>query len=122
MKYLDLNSLTASQLIGNWKTLERFTGNTEANSFFLNTNSLELRLDGTFVSLNGREVEGRWEMFRENEIIYNPQLNFMVGEEEPLNAIITRFREDEEAEGTTQKLTLYFSSGLEIVFGRTVSQ
>ena len=120
MKYLDLNSLMPSQLFGTWKTLERFTGQS-ADSFFQSTATLDLNQDGTFVSRNGSTAQGRWEMFRENEIIYNPQLNFFNDTPEPLNAIITRFREDEEEEGTTQKMTLYFSSGLEIVFGRTVS-
>ena len=66
-----------------------------------------------------KNESGKWEMFKETEIIYNPQLNFTFSsEEETLNAIITRYREDDEPDYLSLKMTLYFTSGLELVLER----
>lgn len=121
MKYLDLNTLPARLLHGTWKTMELFPGSNPGDSFFLYTSTLILQPNGTFNSLNGREVTGKWEMFRETEIIYNPQLNFFTDQPEPQNAIITRFREDSKNETTIYQMTIYFDSGLELVLERTTS-
>ena len=124
MRYLDLNILTVQHLIGSWTVLEKPGGTAMDTSFFATCSELVIEQSGIFQATNGGTHSGRWEMFKEEEIIYNPQLNFTTGaDSEVLNAIITRYREDQEndAQGNeieTIKLTIYFNSGLELVLGR----
>ncbi len=127
MRYLDLNILTVQHLIGSWAVLEKPGGAAADTSIFAACSQLDFAMGGTFQVTNGGTQTGRWEMFKEEEIIYNPQLNFTIGtDEEVLNAIITRFREDQEDDGKgtiteTQTMTIYFNSGLELVLGRSVN-
>ncbi len=54
-------------------------------------------------------------MVREKEIIYNPQLIFYVNNSEIANAIITRLYSENDGNKKIYKLTLYFTTGLELV-------
>lgn len=119
MRYLDLNILTVSHLFGSWEVLERPTGAGTDSSVFAACSRVIFKESGEVWVEGGRSETGRWEMFKEDEIIYNPQLNFTFStEDETLNAIITRYREDDEPTYLSLKMTLYFTSGLELVLER----
>lgn len=121
MRYLDLNSLTVSHLFGGWQVLERPGGSVADDSVFASCSHLTFKESGDLVVEGSHNETGKWEMFKETEIIYNPQLNFHFKPDEPtLNAIITRYREDDEENQLSLKVTLYFTSGLELVLERKV--
>jgi hypothetical protein len=54
-------------------------------------------------------------MVREEEIIYNPQLFFYINKDYTANAITTRLFTETTDKSVIYKLTLYFTSGLELV-------
>lgn len=119
MRYLDLNILTVSHLFGSWEVLERPGGTGTDNSVFASCSQVTFNESGDVMIGGSKNVSGKWQMFKENEIIYNPQLNFTFSaDEETLNAIITRYREDDEPTYLSLKMTLYFTSGLELVLER----
>ena len=119
MRYLDLNILTVSHLYGSWEVLERPVGSEADDSVFASCGRVIFKESGDVMVEGNKNESGKWEMFKENEIIYNPQLNFTFSaEEETLNAIITRYREDDEPTYLSLKMTLYFTSGLELVLER----
>ena len=77
--------------------LDRPGGTASDTSVFASCNQVEFLASGDIHVDNGSRETGKWEIFKETEIIYNPQLNFTFSpESETLNAIITRFREDDE--------------------------
>ena len=119
MRYLDLNILTVNHLYGSWEVLERPGGTGMDESLFISCSKVTFKESGDVMVEGGKPETGKWEMFKEDEIIYNPQLNFTFStEEETLNAIITRYREDDEPTYLSLKMTLYFNSGLELVLER----
>lgn len=121
MRYLDLNILTAQHLFGSWNVLERPGSATDA-SVFATCTQVVFEVSGDLEVQNGSSQRGKWEIFKETEIIYNPQLNFTFkGQEEVLNAIITRYREDDEEGYVSRKVTLYFNSGLELVLEQKIT-
>lgn len=69
----------------------------------------------SFTLQNGEEVKGKLTLARETKIIYNPQLKFYNNNEVIANAIITRLTHEEVMGKEIHKLTLYFSTGLELV-------
>ena len=116
MRYLDLNILAAEHLLGSWDVLERPNGVASDTSVFAACRQVVFQDNGSVVVVGEAIKTGRWEIFKETEIIYNPQLHFNLGPEEAdLNAIITRYREDNEDGTFSRKVTLYFTSGLELV-------
>jgi len=119
VRYLDLNILTVSHLFGSWEILERPVGAGTDSSVFATCSKIVFKESGDVQVEGNKNETGKWEMFKETEIIYNPQLNFTFSsEEETLNAIITRYREDDEPTYLSLKMTLYFTSGLELVLER----
>ena len=122
MRYLDLNIVTVSHLFGSWEVLERPGGTVSDTSVFASCTRITFKESGDVEVEGGRTETGKWEMFKETEIIYNPQLIFNFRpEEETINAIITRYREDDEENHHSLKVTLYFTSGLELVLERKVT-
>ena len=116
MRYLDLNIVAAEHLLGSWDVLERPGGHVSDTSVFATCTKVIFQQNGSVVVTDGGTKTGRWELFKETEIIYNPQLNFTFTEEEGvLNAIITRYREDDEEDYLSRKVTFYFTSGMELV-------
>ena len=96
--------------------LDRPGGTLSDTSVFATCTRVDFLASGDLQVENGGLETGKWEIFKETEIIYNPQLNFTFSPDtETLNAIITRFREDDEADHISRKVTLYFTSGLELV-------
>ena len=119
MRYLDLNILTVSHLFGSWEVLERPVGSDSDDSVFAACSRITFKESGDLIIEGDKNETGKWDMFKETEIIYNPQLNFIFKpEDEILNAIITRYREDDEPTHLSLKMTLYFTSGLELVLER----
>jgi hypothetical protein len=119
VRYLDLNILTVNHLFGSWEVNERPSGTDADTSVFASCRKVTFKESGDILVEGESNETGKWEMFKETEIIYNPQLNFTFKpEEEVLNAIITRYREDEETGNLSLKVTLYFNSGLELVLER----
>ena len=116
MRYLDLNIISAEHLLGSWDVLERPSGRVSDTSEFATCEQVVFQDNGSVVVKNSAVKTGSWELFKETEIIYNPQLNFtFTAEEGIINAIITRFREDEEEDYLSRKVTLYFNTGMELV-------
>ncbi|MBK0404034.1 hypothetical protein I5M27_13650 [Adhaeribacter sp. BT258] len=116
MRYLDLNIIATEHLLGSWDVLERPGGQVSDTSVFATCSKVVFQNKGSVIVTDGTAKTGHWELFKETEIIYNPQLNFTFSEEEGvLNAIITRYREDDEEDYFSRKVTFYFTSGMELV-------
>src|SRR5688500_14141176 len=89
MKYIDLNKVTAEDVTGRWKVLNRVVNPGNEDSVFADVHLIEFELD-YYKSVNGKELIGIWTVRRENSIIYNPQLQFFIDNDNIGNAIITR--------------------------------
>jgi len=120
MHYIDLNAITEEHLRGNWTVQNRVVNSASANNLFSDVRLIEIQPD-CYRSVNGRERRGNWQVLRENEIIYNPQLRFFIEGEEVGNAIITRLRYDQNVSGDIYQLTLYFHTGLELTLHRAAA-
>ncbi|MCW3075982.1 MAG: hypothetical protein JWO32_591 [Bacteroidetes bacterium] len=113
MNYIDLNHITQAHVEGIW-TVEAMNGPGLAHSTFSAIHRIAIQKNA-FTAQNGKEISGQFIFCRENEIVYNPQLKFYQHNKEVGNAIITRLYSDIENNKTCYKLTLYFSTGLELI-------
>ncbi len=114
MKNIDLNEIDKDHVKGHWEVHSRSSNKME-HDYFSDINKLDLEKNH-FRSVNGKVIEGKWEVVREKEIIFNPQIKFYLGNNEVGNAIITRLFEEIRSDGKKlQKLTLYFTTGLELI-------
>lgn len=113
MKNVDLKDIDQEIITGHWKVYRRVKNN-DTKDYFSDINILDLGKN-VFRSVNGKITEGQWKVFRENEIVFNPQIKFLQNDNELANAIITRLFEEEFAGQKLQKLTLYFITGLELI-------
>jgi hypothetical protein len=120
MPYIDLNLVTLQHLVGDWLIETRLYNKPGVNHHFRNINHLLLETTGQFMARNGTEVAGTWEMKKENEIIYNPQVSFYQENENIGKAIVTRLLEQTESATTIYRLTLYFTNGMELVLKKTL--
>lgn len=112
-KNIDLKLITPDHLKGYWNVFDRTINKTKSDQF---SSISVLHIQNNFFrSLNGKITEGEYEIFRESEIIYNPQIKFYSNNSEIGNAIITRLFIEEQNNKFIHKLTLYFSSGLELI-------
>ncbi len=118
MTYIDLNTVNEDHLKGVWEVKNRFINNNNADNPFVDIRVLEIDT-GDYRSVNGKERRGKWQMVREHQIIYNPQIKFYIEQQPVGNAIITRLQSETDINGNTFKLTLYFSNGLELVLQKT---
>jgi hypothetical protein len=114
MHYIDLNAITEEHVRGNWEVQSRVVNSVSQDNIFSDVRIIEIQPD-YYRSVNGKERHGKWQVLREEEIIYNPQLKFFIEGKEVGNAIITRLRCEQAANGEVYKLTLYFHTGLELV-------
>lgn len=117
MHYIDLNAITEEHVRGNWEVQSRVVNSDSHDNLFSDIRIIEIRPD-YYRSVNGKERTGEWQVLREEEIVYNPQLKFFIDGKEVGNAIITRLRYEQEKSGDVYKLTLYFNTGLELVLCR----
>lgn len=117
MHYIDLSAITEEHVRGNWEVQSRLVNSDSQDNFFADVRLIEIQPD-YYRSVNGKERKGEWQVLRDEEIIYNPQLKFFINGEEVGNSIITRLRYEQEGNGDVYKLTLYFSTGLELVLCR----
>lgn len=113
MNYIDLNNITETHVEGNW-TVEATSGPGMPSNAFASIHSIAIQKHA-FTAQNGKEISGKFMFCRENEIVYNPQLKFYQHNEEVGNAIITRLYSDIENNKPFYKLTLYFTTGLELI-------
>ena len=114
MHYIDLNVITEEHVRGKWEVLSRNVNSESQDNLFADVRIIEIQPD-YYRSVNGKERKGKWQVVREEEIIYNPQLQFFINGAEVGNAIITRLRYDQDEDGDVYKLTLYFHTGLELM-------
>ena len=112
----DLQALAESELYGDWVVFRRL-GNLEQNTFL---HSALLRFQPGNLFQTGDGARGTWCTFKETELIYQPQLSIEVDGHPKAHAIITRLYLIPGPPGLTKKLTLYFTSGLELML-ETVS-
>ncbi|RYY90817.1 MAG: hypothetical protein EOO15_00980 [Chitinophagaceae bacterium] len=113
MHYIDLNLITEEHICGTWEVFSKTLNGSMAN-VFADIRRIDIQ-PGHYRSVNGRERTGEWSVFREKDIIYNPQLKFFVEGEQVGNAIVTRLMLERAMVGEVHKLTLYFNTGLELV-------
>ncbi|RYZ20634.1 MAG: hypothetical protein EOO16_16025 [Chitinophagaceae bacterium] len=121
MHYIDLNAITEEHVRGNWEVASRVVNPESQQSLFADVRIIEIQPDH-YRSVNGKERKGMWQVVREEEIIYNPQLKFFIDGVEVGNAIITRLRFDQAENGNVYKLTLYFHTGLELMLQKQADQ
>lgn len=114
MRYIDLEQITETHLHGEWVVYNRVVNTNSQENLFADVKVIEIR-PAEYRSMNGKERIGKWSVIREREIIYNPQLQFFIDGQQVGNAIITRLQADTSPSGEVHKLTLYFSTGLELI-------
>ena len=113
MSYISLDDVTEDYLLGKWKVKSHMVSNTNSEHRFLTCNCLEFQKGKGFTAKNGhKRNKGNWEIVREKEVIYNPQVKFHIGKTITVNSIITNLETMNEKH---LKLILYFDSGLELI-------
>lgn len=108
----NLSQIKKEDILGDWQVETRHIN--QSGNLFENIKSLELK-ENCYKSVNGKIIDGSWKFFIQNEIIYNPQLIFFLGEELINRAIITRLYLDKSS---FFRMFLYFQSGLELILAR----
>lgn len=119
MPYIELNDITEQHLHGRWEVESRFINAPDIVSPFATHYRMDFSARGSCTFRNGNETEVRWELGREEEVIYNPRVKFFLGDQEIGSAIITRLMVSEEPQYINTRLTLYFSSGTELVLKKS---
>ena len=112
MTYIKLDDVTEAHLLGTWRVKSRAFNTSSASHSFIAYQCFRFLKNNAFTAQNGKKARGHWEMIREQEMIYNPQVKFRVGKEVVANCIITNLMTTDE---THTKLILYFDSGFELV-------
>lgn len=114
MRYISLDTITEEHLRGRWEVHSRVVNGESLENMFADVRIIEIK-PAEYRSINGKERTGKWTVIREKEIIYNPQLHFYIDGRQVADAIITRLRAEATTTGEVFKLTLYFSTGLELI-------
>lgn len=119
IKYVNLDAITPEHMLGKWEVIDRVVNEASRENIFSDIKIMEIH-EGSYTSVNGKQRTGEWQVKRNTSIIYNPQLQFFINEAEVGKAIITRLRNEIEAESNIVKLTLYFNTGLELIMCKKV--
>lgn len=114
MHYIDLKEISKEHICGKWEVLHRYINSGSQGNVFSDIRSIEIDAE-QYRSVNGKERKGNWDVVRENEVIYNPQLKFFIEGEQVGKAIITRLVTKKQSNNEVYNLTLYFNSGLELI-------
>lgn len=113
MSYISLDDVTEDYLLGKWRVRSHMVTNSYSEHRFLTCNSIEFQKGKAFTIRTGnKRNKGKWEIVREKEMIYNPQVRFHLGKTVTVNSIITNLETLNEKH---LKLILYFDSGLELI-------
>ncbi len=114
MSYIKLDEVTEDHLVGAWKVKHRHTSSTNVDQLFARCNLVKFLDNRGFstITQDGKRKKGKWEIIREKEMIYNPQVKFYLGKKVAVNSIITNLQSEEDDH---YKLILYFDSGIELV-------
>jgi hypothetical protein len=119
MTYIKLDDVLEEHLLGTWKVKSRLVNKNTMGNVFANSDCLKFIKESTctITTDSGKMNKGHWEMIREREMIYNPQVKFHLAKKVIVNSIITTLQTDDNIH---YKLILYFDSGLELVLEKTV--
>ncbi|MFC5271507.1 hypothetical protein [Adhaeribacter terreus] len=112
MSYIKLDDVNEEHLLGTWRVKNRMFNASSASHCFIAFQCIRFLKNNIFTAQNGTKRRGHWEMKREQEMIYNPQVMFHLSKNERVNSIITNLMTMDE---THTKLILYFDSGFELV-------
>ncbi|HSI90143.1 MAG TPA: hypothetical protein VK927_03455 [Adhaeribacter sp.] len=111
MSYFKLDEVTEEHLEGFWRVKSRQMSLNSVGNIFADFKCIRFQKK-SFTARNGKRRKGTWEIIREQEVIYNPQVKFHIGKTVIINSIITNLM---EVSSTGLKLILYFDTGLELV-------
>ena len=114
MSYIKLDEVSENHLLGVWKVKHRLTNNTNSSQLFARCDCVKFTEKKGFstITQDGKLKKGTWQIIRESEMIYNPQVKFQLAKKVQVNSIITNLMAVDEDH---YKLILYFDSGLELV-------
>lgn len=113
MENIDLKNITEEHLTGKWEVTERQIPNPKQLNPFSTIRQIGIQ-DSIYTANNGKKRQGIVS-FGFEDLIYNPQLKFHDKEQQIANAIITRLYIEEEGKLKKSMLTLYFTTGLELI-------
>lgn len=108
---IGFNEINEGHIHGDWRVEIRFKSLDKAYTHFFESNYFQFCESGLFICVNGKRISGTWVMMREIEMIYNPLIAFFEDGKQIAKAIITRLITN----ASVYKLTLYFSTGLELI-------
>jgi len=120
--YKDLNTIIEEDLLGNWEMDQVFINQSIENNLLIQQRSIALLINNVLQLISEKEIEGKWFLLKQFDIIYNPQVKFELNQKEIGNAIITRFYDTTENSVIIRKLTLYFDTGLELILKKLIPQ
>ena len=111
MGYLKLEEVMEQHLLGSWRIRSRQVNSSNLSNVFAGFTCIQFK-EKVFVGSNGKRRKGTWEIIREEEMIYNPQVKFYLGKTITINSIITNLMTVSQTE---YRLILYFDTGMELV-------
>jgi len=120
--YKDLNTIIEEDLLGNWEMDQVFINQSIENNLLIQQRLIALLINNVLQLISEKEIEGKWFLLKQFDIIYNPQVKFELNQKEIGNAIITRFYDTTENSVIIRKLTLYFDTGLELILKKLIPQ
>lgn len=114
MSYIQLDDVSENHLFGVWKVKHRLTNSKNAGQVFARCDCVKFteKKALTIFAQDGKRNKGTWQIKREKEMIYNPQVKFKLAKKVRVNSIITNLMTEDNEHF---KLILYFDSGLELV-------
>jgi hypothetical protein len=119
MRYINLSDITEAHLTGLWYVEDRIVTKNEIN-LFKSSKKLELTSEGFYKSTNGETLIGNWFIQKENTLINNPLIQFYRDEQSIGEAMVTRLFWEVENNLFIHRLTIYFTTGLELILIKRV--
>src|SRR6478735_8515612 len=109
MSYIQLDEINEKNLLGAWIIKKRLVNSNNIDNIFAASSCLKFNKKSFIITTqDGTKNKGNWEIIREQEVIYSPQVKFHLTKQENANSIITNLMTDDDV---NYKLILYFDNG-----------
>jgi hypothetical protein len=113
MTEVNLTQITEGNLLAHWRIVSRYPSQ-GINAVFKESTSVNLS-QGEYCSGDGLEAKGQWMLIKDDTIIFHPQIKFFRDKKVVGHAIITRLYSFPRKDTRQHRLTLYFSTGQEVL-------
>jgi hypothetical protein len=113
MQAIELKNIDIEHLLGNWRVQSRILSKSDPAHIFATAQFHHFHENGIYKIRDTVEVPGKWSISNKDSILRTPLIQFTLPDHGTTNGIITRLICS--ADRKTAQLTIYLSTGLELV-------